>query len=559
MDGRLNILAVIAGMLLMQSPVWGAPLPKPTHTNKTRFRIPFKFDAPSLQRMNAREIQLYVSRDHGATWELAQTLAPEGGKFEYQAPTDGEFWFSVKTVDGRNQQHPPRGSYETGLIVVVDKTAPSLDLLLEQVSDGKAQLTWKAADSNLDTRSLRLEVLAAGAPDWEPISIVPQSSGETSWPVSQTGVVAVRGTVSDLAGNVSQARQEASVTAVGGRAIKPRHRGPIAENSDDNGTNSISRESLSVSLPSVPMPDEQEYQGPIITPMGRLPQYSHARADSHSKAGSLSNREQWSHAAMTSDAIPVTTALLDSARGVQTTNNVAPLQAQTFEQNPPQRASLPRRSASRQRIVNTRRFQLGYTLGEVGPSGVSSVELFITEDNGRKWWKYGDDPDQKSPFDVEVPRDGIYGFTIRARSGAGLSIGPPLPNEPPEQVVSVDQTAPIVELLPIEQGRGANINKLRVRWKITEDHPTEMPVSLEYAASPSGPWTPITGWREDLNHTFDWMVGPGVPTQFYFRVLVRDSAGNIGKAETQQPIVVDLVQPTARIVDVEVTSGSNPQ
>ena len=55
------------------------------------------------------------------------------------------------------------------------------------------------------------------------------------------------------------------------------------------------------------------------------------------------------------------------------------------------------------------------------------------------------------------------------------------------------------------------------------------------------------------------MVGTGVPPEFYVRVMVRDVAGNIGKAETTSPIIVDLTRPTARIVDVEIAPGSGPQ
>ena len=109
MDGRLTAILALTGLWLAHGEALAAPLPKPIATNKTRFRIPFKFDAAALQRMNARELQLHVSSDRGLTWELAQTLTPDGGKFEYQAPNDGEFWFAVKTLDGRNQLHPPTG------------------------------------------------------------------------------------------------------------------------------------------------------------------------------------------------------------------------------------------------------------------------------------------------------------------------------------------------------------------------------------------------------------------------------------------------------------------
>jgi hypothetical protein len=310
---------------------------------------------------------------------------------------------------------------------------------------------------------------------------------------------------------------------------------------------------MAVSSSSESVSEDQDHQGPVITPMGKLPQYSQA-ADVSSYG-----RERWSNATLPTGSVPISNTSLDASRGAPIVKKDNPRQSQAADQQPVQRQNSNRRLPTRQRIVNTHRFQLGYALTDVGPSGVGAVELFITEDNGHKWWKYPDDPDQKSPFDVEVPRDGTYGFTIRARSGVGLSQGPPLPNELPESVVAVDSTPPIVELFPVEQGRGTNINKLHIRWKVTEDNPAELPVSVEYATSLNGPWTPINGWREDVNHTLDWTAGPSVPSQFYLRVIARDIAGNIGKAETQTPIFIDYVQPMARIVDVEVAPAPKPQ
>ena len=77
MEGRLRLLGVIAGLFFLQTSAFGGPLPKPTYTTKTRFRIPYKFDAAALKRMNAREVQLHVSTDQGQTWEQAQVLPPD--------------------------------------------------------------------------------------------------------------------------------------------------------------------------------------------------------------------------------------------------------------------------------------------------------------------------------------------------------------------------------------------------------------------------------------------------------------------------------------------------
>jgi len=46
-------------------------------------------------------------------------------------------------------------------------------------------------------------------------------------------------------------------------------------------------------------------------------------------------------------------------------------------------------------------------------------------------------------------------------------------------------------------------------------------------------------------------VNANVPPRLFVRLVVRDSAGNLAKVDTPQPVLVDLAKPTARIVDVE--------
>lgn len=560
MDGRLKVFAVIAGLLLANVPAWASASPKPTHTSKSRFRIPFRFDSAALQRMNAREVQLHVSRDRGTTWELAQSLPPDGGKFDYQASGEGEYWFSVKTLDGKSQLHPPRGSYETGLVVVVDNTPPTLDISLQQIGPGKLQLSWQAEDANLNTNSVRAEFQPAGSKDWEPLPLDSAAIGDTSWSVSQSGVISVRSSVADLAGNVANATSQITVNVNSGGGIKLRshHRSPVARIKREEAENSISKD-LTAQLPTIdPRQSAPEYDGPIITPQGSTPPYTPYTSVRNASTSRVDpSDEQWPRGGVNAETVPFTVSSKPQAPMPPSNSSAAtqtPAGVATTEPGPQSR-----RPVTKQRVVTTRRFQIGYEVEEVGPSGIGAIELFITENNGRKWWKYGDDPDQKSPFDVEVPRDGVYGFAIRVRSISGPSMDPPQPGEPPAIVVAVDQTAPVVELLPVQQGQGANVNRLTIRWKVTEDNPSEKPISIYYSVSLNGPWEPISGWKDEPNGTFEWSTGPGVPTRFYIRVAARDVAGNVGKAETPTPIVVDRVQPSARIVDVEVSPETGPQ
>jgi hypothetical protein len=493
-----------------------AAAPAPIVTNKLRFRIPFRTDPAALQRMNARELQLFVSPNRGATWALAQTIAPQAARFEYQAAGDGEYWFAVRTIDGFGQPHPAGEQLEPGLIVVVDTAPPQLELQLQPVGPGRVQLSWLARDAALDPATLRLEYRQPGTADWQPVSVLPKSSGQTSWSVPQGGLVAVRGSIADLAGN--QGMQQAQASILPGDPLLPRPSGssvrePIAE------ADPFSPEAPLVA-PRASSPKPVINPGPAAeTKTAMMPQFI---------SGNLASRPEITQDRWTTDE-PVTGSASAAASS----------------------------SLGRQRIINTRRFQLNYKVDDVGPSGIGSVELYITPDNGRQWYRYGEDADRTSPFDVEVPQDGEYGFAVRVRSGAGLALDPPLPGEPPAIRVTVDQSAPKLELLPVQQGQGTEMNQLVIRWRTSDAHPAEKPISLYYAPTLEGPWELISGWRADTG-SFTWTVGPGAPTQFYVRVMARDAAGNISQVDTPQPLLVDLTRPTARIVDVEVKPVPSP-
>jgi hypothetical protein len=61
--------------------------------------------------------------------------------------------------------------------------------------------------------------------------------------------------------------------------------------------------------------------------------------------------------------------------------------------------------------VNSRRIKLNYEVREVGPSGVSAVELWATRD-GKTWQCYSNEPPPAGPLVVHVAEEGCYGFTL---------------------------------------------------------------------------------------------------------------------------------------------------
>src|SRR5207249_151907 len=191
---------------------------------------------------------------------------------------------------------------------------------------------------------------------------------------------------------------------------------------------------------------------------------------------------------------------------------------------------------------------LNYELSNVGKSGVSVVELWVTLD-GTSWKLEQTRTNQQPPFVFEVAEERRYGFTLIARSGVGVGDPPPRLGDPPQIWVEVDTTKPVVRVDKVEVGRGADAGNLTILYKAKDSNMAEKPITLSYAEKPEGPWVPIKKGEENTGR-FVWKMPEDVPYQFYVRVEAVDKAGNIGSDDTAQPVAVDLSQPKVRVLDV---------
>jgi hypothetical protein len=210
------------------------------------------------------------------------------------------------------------------------------------------------------------------------------------------------------------------------------------------------------------------------------------------------------------------------------------------------------------RIVNSRKISLNYELKEVGPSGVSSIELWYTQD-GRGWNKYplpqareGGAP--AKPLVFEVNGEGVYGFTLLARSGVGLGERPPQIGDRPQLWVEVDLTKPVVQLQGVVVGQGPDKGKLTITWTARDKNlDPERCITLAYAEQAGGPWTPIAqNIANSGRHV--WSMPERLPYQFLVRVEAVDRAGNVGEVVTTELVKVDLSQPRVRILGVEAAA-----
>lgn len=492
------------------------PTSQAVHTSRPKFRIPFQFDPDEMARIGAVEIRLFVSTDQGKRWQHAQSVPPTEGRFTFEAANEGEYWFAVRTVDGQNQLYPP-GPPQAGLQVVVDQTNPQLELRVREPSPGQVELSWRATDDHLDLNTLALEYLDPAGTDWQAVNITPMESGQTTWTATRAGRLFIRGSVSDRAGNTSTADAATDVRA--GNPAQPQPARPDFSQPVAGPTPDASGDVAALPFQPVIMPHGID-DGSV--PASLAPQTRPAPAP---RPVSSQTQTQPSTPILQNDVLTPVVPVPENST-TETANGVVT------------------------RYVRAPAFNVSYELEDVGPSGVSSVDLYITENNGFKWFYYGPDEDRRSPFEIEVPEDGSYGFAIRVRSGVGLVQDPPQPGEGPTLVVVVDRQPPQAEITAAVQGQGASRGEVEIQWTVKDERLPQEPILLSHAASPAGPWQPITGWIENTGR-YRWKVDQSWTHPVYLRLEARDSAGNLTRVDTKSPLVLDLSRPSARITDVE--------
>jgi len=202
------------------------------------------------------------------------------------------------------------------------------------------------------------------------------------------------------------------------------------------------------------------------------------------------------------------------------------------------------------RFVNSRTFSLEYQVEDVGGWGVSKVQLWGTRDGGQTWHYYAEDDDNRSPLNVTVDGEGLYGFRIVVQSAAGPGGFAPQSGDEPELWVGVDLHRPQAELLSVEPGAGNLSDHLVLRWRAADDNLEARPISLFYSSRPTGPWSAAATGLQNTGE-YAWRLERYVPTQFYLRLEVRDTAGNLAAYQTVEPIRLDRPEPTGSLRAVE--------
>jgi hypothetical protein len=462
------------------------------------------------------EVVLYVSIDQGRVWSRAGVIKPTERFFPYQAPTDGIYWFNVAVVYKNGSQVPADiSATPPQQKVLFDTIKPGVRLLSAERVGDEVVVTWEIQEANPDFTSLKLEYRPAEAAAGFGIAVPvnPGLAGMARFRPNVVGPIAVRLSISDTAGNAG-----------------------FGERMVAGGPNPA---------PGVtPVPDTIQRTTAYNTAPGVLPV-------DPPPTGALTPPP--------AEQLPPATGPVPVASSGRPRDAAAP-SAQMAS-----RADLPK-----PHFTNEQQVTIDYEIEKQGPSGVSKVEVYLTQDDGKNWMKWQDlsrnteegpaalAPTTTLPVPLRFPeREGMYGFRIVPYSGSQLCGGVPQAGEVPELRIQLDKTPPYVELYkPEADSRDANV--LILQWRATDPFMADQPINLYWSENPNGEWKSVTagaaGGDGALSNTgrFAWTLPPNMPLKVYLRITATDKAGNVGEAVTPQPIVVDMHKPIGRVKGIAV-------
>ena len=527
---------MLTGLLLLAGALPADVVPM----GSSKFQIPINLDP--TRRAEVRELILYVSNDQGKTWKQQASVPPTEGAFSFYAPADGEYWFSVCVVNQQNKQEP-EDVYKAPVSqkVLVDTQKPELRLVAADRSGDTVVVRWEAKDANLDPSTLKLEYRTPEAPAdvWYPVALsAPGPSGEEHFRPGSLGPVQLRLQVKDLAENTTTISGE--VAAAAGAAATTAQAAPAP--------------------PPPPVPSALPSDGPGWTGSHVASPASFQRVDA---PPAFTNPTLGA-------APPVVTGPGPAGQQVVASSQPAPASANPL----PAAAALPGPAVPRQpgpappvQIIKDHQITLQYTVNGCGPSGLGSVELYVTRDDGQTWTSSGAQPVNAVPtldakgnpaplqlsLPVTLPEEGAYGFYVVVKNKAGGGMKPPQPGTPPRLRVEVDTTLPVVDLYNPVPKPGAH-NAIVLSWEVRDRNLAPKSITLAWSDRPNGEWNVIAQDLPNSPNQYVWQLpaDTALPPKVYLRITAQDLAGNVATAVTPEPVLIDVSEPTVENVQLGV-------
>ncbi|MEZ6093509.1 MAG: hypothetical protein R3C03_04610 [Pirellulaceae bacterium] len=588
-----------------------------TSTNLKRFDIPFSISDPAD---NFIEVQLYVSRNQGQSWQFYGRESTVSKSFTFSANSDGKYWFALRTLDRDRRLHPDT-EMKPELEVVVDSVDPEVNLQVRTDNAGRIVCRWDAQDPNLSVANTQLAfrpLLAIDDRDnvWIPVPYKPVTEaingGFTDqyawWPETSAREVLVQLTIVDTAGNraieerqlivprMANLSTNRSMVTTGSNPV-PKASAP-SQSEAPSGSNSQAQEDSQAETygklvdayrPKIPdtnqsQPNQADKSANKRIVWGGNRSSNSGIAENSSTAQAMRPDERPvipvapASAKPDQPQAPSSSSLEAIKRSATPSSELSPL-APILKPNNQAADELPAKQTAYQHAsdqipdtgeqneksvvetstrtpleridsINTRRFRMGYSLDRLTPGDVAKVVLWITNDDGRTWSAYGEDPDNQSPFPVELPGPGTYGFKVVFHTTDGLQGRAPTRGETPDYWVRVDLEHPQARLTAAPYGEGSETGSLVIHWQASDELLSRRCVTLSYSSFANGPWTIIETGLENSGR-YAWQVGKEVPEQVFLQLEVADAAGNISRNQTNDLVDLSGLVPKARITGVE--------
>ena len=530
------------------APSESAPVQR-NYLNKNNIRLPIQISEGT--RASLKEVQLYIKENAGSPWVLRDKVAPTQQSFAVHLPHDGEYAFTILTVDKQGNRSPADLRNEpAGLIVVIDTQAPQIELTnLGHVPEGQL-IQFEVRDANLDGARVRF-AFQGGDRVFRALEPVAGRDNVYCIPVQAVCSGLVRASADDLAGNIASFEGHLSKLPRSGVVTASVPQVPL-----DPAGNPAPKTQVRVDVPTplpltlAPLPElvsnqkapaiqeEKPAPAPVIAPIQKAPAV-HEASPTH-----IAQRP-------------------DGSRGPRLEGNTLPepspaVQAKGPEIVPPapvQQAS--HSEPAKRQIVNNAKLFLDYQIENVGPSGVGKVGVWITRDQGKTWNKLSETDHHKKPVEVYLPGEGLFGVTLVASNGRGVAGTPPISGDTPDWCIEVDTTKPIVEISKISPAQENGEQCVYIDWTAQDKNLADAPVDLFYAATWQGPWLPIAkGLKAVGQHR--WAPPVEIGPQAYVRAIARDAAGNTAVVNTLEPVPIgDQARPRAVIRGIRTATPTS--
>lgn len=517
----------LAGLLIL-----GFQADTEKHIPTPRFTIPVALAAE--RQASVREVLLFYSTNRGKTWDLHSRIKPGQEGFPFVASGDGSYWFSVAVIDSKGNMEP-RDIYQARVDqkIIVDTRKPDLALEAEQRGE-HTHLSWVAADEHTELATMKMDLVLDGAPQPIPIHISPTHRGSGHFPLPPNTSGTVRLVLQDKAGN-----QSVAVREVGKPKLAHDH-----HPSDGNPGGKSMASPYTLMRNDQPVPVQPPPPDPPNASSSAIPPLPIAAPASPYGGNQL--------------PAGVSPPGLEVSRSVPPAPNLGGSQDSPVVPSIPSGPTIPRSNLPAVQVVGKRPVKADIEITRVGPSGIGSIDVWTTHDDGLTWMLAGTETPQTNPssgqkmaVNLPVTQEGlVHGYCLIVKSKAGLGRPAPQPGDAPSFRVELDSTYPEATLFS-PQPDPSRKDGLVLTWKATDRNLASQPVTLEWAEQRDGPWQNVAGLDLPNTGRYLWQVPGNAPPSVYLRLSVKDMAGNIAVAQTQDPLLVDLNIPEYQVLGVQ--------